>query len=205
LDTGKNTELVAQERVHGVGVETGGQRVEVVGEELDQAGGDGLLDDAQRRLLRLSGRLLRLSGLLPYLPELGERWQRGTASIATEHFASNLIRGRVAGLARGRGSGHGPQALLACPSGELHHLALMIFGIALTVVRGAFGLDRQGAVLNGHLDAVRVDARQVSLDVVAAVLTAVDIHGHSERGTRPGRGHGDEPLERVPVGLVPDH
>ena len=32
-----------------------------------------------------------------------------TASIAAEHFASNLIRGRLAGLARGWGSGHGPR------------------------------------------------------------------------------------------------
>ena len=47
---------------------------------------------------------------LPYLADLGERWQRGTASVAMEHFASNLIRGRLAGLARGWGSGHGPQA-----------------------------------------------------------------------------------------------
>ena len=69
--------------------------------------------------------------ILPYLADLGERWQRGTASIAAEHFASNLIRGRLAGLARGWGSGHGPQALLACPPGELHDIPLMIFGIVL--------------------------------------------------------------------------
>jgi DNA-binding transcriptional MerR regulator len=69
--------------------------------------------------------------VLPYLAELGERWQRGTASVAMEHFASNLIRGRLAGLARGWGSGHGPQALLACPPGELHDMALMVFGIVL--------------------------------------------------------------------------
>ena len=69
--------------------------------------------------------------VLPYLADLGERWQRGTASIAMEHFASNLIRGRLAGLARGWGSGHGPQALLACPPGELHDMALMVFGIML--------------------------------------------------------------------------
>ena len=43
--------------------------------------------------------------VLPYLADLGERWQRGTASVAMEHFASNLIRGRLAGLARGWGSG----------------------------------------------------------------------------------------------------
>jgi MerR family transcriptional regulator, light-induced transcriptional regulator len=69
--------------------------------------------------------------VLPYLADLGERWQRGTASVAMEHFASNLIRGRLAGLARGWGGGHGPQALLACPPGELHDLALMVFGIVL--------------------------------------------------------------------------
>ena len=56
--------------------------------------------------------------VLPYLADLGERWQGGTASVALEHFASNLIRGRLAGLARGSGSGHGPQALLARPPGS---------------------------------------------------------------------------------------
>jgi MerR family transcriptional regulator, light-induced transcriptional regulator len=69
--------------------------------------------------------------MLPYLADLGERWQRGTATVAAEHFATNIIRGRLAGLARGWGSGHGPQALLACPPGELHDLALMMFGIVL--------------------------------------------------------------------------
>ncbi len=69
--------------------------------------------------------------VLPYLADLGERWQGGTASVAMEHFASNVIRGRLAGLARGWGSGHGPQALLACPPGELHDMALMVFGIVL--------------------------------------------------------------------------
>ena len=69
--------------------------------------------------------------VLPYLAELGERWQRGTASVALEHFARNVIRGRLAGLARGWGSGHGPQALLACPPGELHDVPLMVFGIVL--------------------------------------------------------------------------
>src|SRR5215210_3404857 len=43
--------------------------------------------------------------VLPYLKELGERWQRGEASVAQEHFASTLVRGRLLGLARGWGSG----------------------------------------------------------------------------------------------------
>ena len=39
--------------------------------------------------------------VLRYLAELGERWERGTASIAQEHFASNIIR-RQARRARPR-------------------------------------------------------------------------------------------------------
>ena len=41
-------------------------------------------------------------------------------------ISPRAVRGRLAGLAGGWRSGHGPQALLACPPGELHDLALMI-------------------------------------------------------------------------------
>jgi MerR family transcriptional regulator, light-induced transcriptional regulator len=81
--------------------------------------------------------------VLPYLAELGDRWKEGSASIAQEHFASNLIRGRLAGLARGWGDGSGPRAVLACPPGEMHDLALMIFGIALN--RCGWRIDYLGA------------------------------------------------------------
>ena len=67
--------------------------------------------------------------VLPYLRELGDRWATGEVSVAQEHFASNLIRGRLLGLARGWGAGEGPNALLACPPGEAHDLALIVFGI----------------------------------------------------------------------------
>jgi DNA-binding transcriptional MerR regulator len=69
--------------------------------------------------------------ILPYLRELGDRWQEGAISTAQEHFASHLIRGRLAGLARGWGHGHRPLALLACPPGELHDIPLLAFGIVL--------------------------------------------------------------------------
>jgi len=52
--------------------------------------------------------------LVPYLHDLGERWAHGEVSVAQEHFASNLLRGRLLGLARGWGQGHGPAAVLAC-------------------------------------------------------------------------------------------
>ena len=69
--------------------------------------------------------------LLPYLHELGERWASGAITIAHEHFASHVVRGRLTNLARGWGNGLGPRALLACPPGEEHDLALLAFGIAL--------------------------------------------------------------------------
>ena len=69
--------------------------------------------------------------VLPYLRELGERWTRGDASIAQEHFASGMLRGRLLGLARGWGLGLGPAAVLACLPGEQHDLGLIAFGLAL--------------------------------------------------------------------------
>jgi len=69
--------------------------------------------------------------LMPYLHELGDRWACGVVSVGQEHFASNLIRSRLAGMAAGWGTGHGPWALLACPTGELHDIALLSFGLVL--------------------------------------------------------------------------
>ena len=69
--------------------------------------------------------------VLPYLHRLGERWEAGEISVAQEHFASNLLRGRLLGLAQGWGQGQGPGAILACLPGEQHELGLLAFGIAL--------------------------------------------------------------------------
>jgi MerR family transcriptional regulator, light-induced transcriptional regulator len=69
--------------------------------------------------------------VLPCLREIGDGWERGEVSVAQEHFAANLVRGRLLALARGWGQGLGPRALLACAPGELHDLGLISFGLAL--------------------------------------------------------------------------
>ncbi|MFF0270925.1 MerR family transcriptional regulator [Kribbella sp. NPDC004536] len=69
--------------------------------------------------------------LIPYLHDLGVRWSRGEVTVGQEHFASNVVRSRLAALSRGWGSGAGPKALLACPPGELHDIALLSFGLVL--------------------------------------------------------------------------
>jgi DNA-binding transcriptional MerR regulator len=69
--------------------------------------------------------------VLTYLRELGDRWERGEASVAQEHFASQVLRGRLLGLARGWDRGAGPRALLACMPAEQHDLGLISFGLGL--------------------------------------------------------------------------
>ena len=107
--------------------------------------------------------------VLPYLAELGQRWEQGTVTVAQEHFASNVIRGRLAGLARGWGNGHGPRAVLACPPGEHHDLALMAFGIVLN--RTGWRIDYLG--INTPIEELTgtVDARVPDLVVLAATLS----------------------------------
>ncbi len=69
--------------------------------------------------------------LLPYMHELGERWNAGSVTVAEEHYATNFFQARLFALARGWDRGLGPRALLACAPDEQHTLALMVFGIAL--------------------------------------------------------------------------
>jgi methanogenic corrinoid protein MtbC1 len=97
-------------------------------DDFDEATANAILD---RALATLSLDALLTDVMLPYLQDLGMRWERNEVSIAQEHFATNIVRGRLLGLARGWGTGAGPRALLACPPGELHDLALICFGLIL--------------------------------------------------------------------------
>jgi DNA-binding transcriptional MerR regulator len=106
--------------------------------------------------------------VMPYLAEMGERWERGTVSIAQEHFASNVIRGRLAGLARDWGNGHGPRAVLACPPGELHDLALMVFGIVLS--RNGWRIAYLGMSTPVEELTRTAEARRTDLVVLAATM-----------------------------------
>jgi MerR family transcriptional regulator, light-induced transcriptional regulator len=113
--------------------------------------------------------------VMPYLHDLGDRWERGELSVAQEHFAANVVRGRLLGLARGWGRGAGPRALLACPEGERHDLGLIAFGLALRD-RG-WRIDYLGP--DTPVDSIEEAARRMGPSVV--VLSSV----------RP------EPLEQV--------
>jgi MerR family transcriptional regulator, light-induced transcriptional regulator len=97
-------------------------------ERLDDAAAQAAFD---RLLADYSAPAMLEGVVLPLLSDLGDGWERGEISVAQEHFASNLIRGRLLGLARGWDLGSGPRAVLASPPGERHDLGLIIFGLAL--------------------------------------------------------------------------
>jgi DNA-binding transcriptional MerR regulator len=106
--------------------------------------------------------------LIPYLHRLGERWETGEISVAQEHFASNLLRGRLLGLAQGWGQGQGPGAILACLPGEHHELGLLVFGVALR--RRGWRITYLGT--NSPISAVADTAR--SLRPAVVVLLSIN-------------------------------
>jgi DNA-binding transcriptional MerR regulator len=114
--------------------------------------------------------------LLPYLRNLGERWAKGNVSVAQEHFASALLRGRLLGLARGWGTGSGPRLVLACPPAEEHDLGLIMFGIAASR-RGRrityLGQDTPFSTIEATIDAVRPEL------VVFAVAEGTSLGQHA--------------------------
>lgn len=71
------------------------------------------------------------------LRRLGDAWAAGEASIAQEHYASSLIRGRMLALgpevsrAVGGGGHPAPVAVLACTAHEHHDIALLALDLML--------------------------------------------------------------------------
>jgi DNA-binding transcriptional MerR regulator len=142
----------------------GVQELRAALDALDEAGAHAALD---RLLAELSVEMVLREAVLPYLRELGDRWERGDASIGQEHFATGVLRGRLLGLARGWGRGGQAHALLACAPGEHHELALIVFGLALR--------DRNWRITylgpNTPLDTVAEIAQALEPDAVVIAAT----------------------------------
>ncbi|MGD0836894.1 MAG: MerR family transcriptional regulator [Polyangia bacterium] len=69
--------------------------------------------------------------LMPLLVAIGERWERGAASVAAEHFGSAIIRRHLHAMVEteSRRSAGGPIVTCACPEGDLHEGGLLAFAI----------------------------------------------------------------------------
>ena len=104
--------------------------------------------------------------VLPCIRLIGEAWDRGDISVAQEHFSTQILRERLLGLAREWDQGRGPRALLACPTGEQHDIALICFGLVLS--RSGWRVTFLGP--DTPIDALEQAAEAVSPDLI--VLTA---------------------------------
>jgi MerR family transcriptional regulator, light-induced transcriptional regulator len=150
-------------------------------DELDEPSAQATLD---RLLADFTIETVLRDVLMPYLHELGVRWQQGIISVAQEHFASNVVRGRLTSLARGWGEGNGPLAILACPPEELHDLALLVFGIVLN--RNGWRVGYLG--VSTPLDDVMSTATEMHPDlVVLAATTPERFARHAEELSRLAR------------------
>jgi len=166
----------------------GGQELARVLESFDEVAAQAALD---RVLASFSIEAVLRNVLIPYLHELGEKWERGEISAGQEHFASNIVRGRLLGLARGWDRGVGPRALLACVQGEQHDLPLLIFGIALR----AYGLRISFLGANTPLESL---VHAVEMLAPSVVVVSGTVPGVFEGLTDDLR----EVAERVPLYLA---
>lgn len=198
---------VAELRRQGVPAAEAVARLLRATEDFDELEGQRVLDALldQRPLAEVVGRVV-----LPFLEVLGDRWEEGTMSVAQEHFASGLVRRRLSALSLGPAGGRGPVAVLACPPGELHDIALLAFGLLLA--RQGWQVRFLGAD-TPLLDLARA-ARTVGADVVilaATRVTALEAHTtglrHLSRHHRlllAGRGAGEPLAREVGAELLPE-
>ena len=109
--------------------------------------------------------------VIPYLRDLGERWATGEVTVAQEHFAAQLIRGRLLGLAGHWGHGGSPTAILACLPDEAHDLGPLLLGVLL--VRRGWHVTFLGADTPVETVQTSVQELRPTLVVLATVDDAV--------------------------------
>ncbi|HEX6246471.1 MAG TPA: MerR family transcriptional regulator [Nocardioidaceae bacterium] len=110
-----------------VSLAEGASRLSAAVDDFDAPGAEAALDDL---LAGHPAETVVRDVVLPFLHEVGCRWERGELDVTREHFASNLLRGKLGSLTRSTAA-DAPVAVLACPPGELHDLPLLLFGVAL--------------------------------------------------------------------------
>lgn len=155
--------------------------------------------------------------VLPFLQEVGDRWEAGTLSVAHEHFVSDMLRRKLSTLSSlppqqgpGDSAAPSPIVLLACPQGERHDMVLLCVALMLRE-RGArvrfLGADTP-------IPAVLTAARAAGADavVLAAVRsTAFTAHAttlrrlaHDHALYVAGRGADEKTAAEIGATALPD-
>jgi MerR family transcriptional regulator, light-induced transcriptional regulator len=111
----------------------------------------------------------------PALVEVGERWHQGTVSVATEHFATHLIRRKLVALLQVYDSSdQGRPVLLACAAEELHEIGLLL--VALFLARRGWPVVYLGASVPSESLQVAAQRLQPPLVILSATTEEAARH-----------------------------
>lgn len=95
----------------------------------DEAGAEVVVDEVLQAL-PLESAICAV--LMPFLVEVGSRWESGDLSVTQEHFASHIVRSRLAAMSGDPSLIGGNRiVVVACPPGERHDIAPLAFSILL--------------------------------------------------------------------------
>jgi methanogenic corrinoid protein MtbC1 len=165
-----------------------------------EAAADRCLKDAQARFDLPS---ICLDVMTPCLWRIGDAWERGMIRIATEHFASTYLRGRLLAWFQAEpGPQHGPLILTGCGPMEFHDIGSLM--LALMLRRGRRRVEFLGQDLN--LDDLRAYIREVrpaliclsaNAEPVARRLTGFAASLENLR-PRPAFGFGGRAFNKIP-------
>lgn len=95
----------------------------------DETEAERILDELLERF-ELEEAIARV--LMPFLVEVGDRWESGAFSVTQEHFASHLVRSRLtANVGDVMPAEVGQTVVVACAPGERHDIAPLAFSVLM--------------------------------------------------------------------------
>jgi DNA-binding transcriptional MerR regulator/methylmalonyl-CoA mutase cobalamin-binding subunit len=106
----------------------------------------------------------------PLLREIGDRWEHGRASVATEHLASSVTRSLLGGVLRlSARAPASPRLVVATPEGERHELGALIAAVT------AVGAGADVTYLGPDLPVADVAEAAAKLEPSAVALGVVSL------------------------------
>jgi len=114
----------------------------------------------------------------PTMIEIGERWHRGEINVSVEHFATQFVRRKLAGLMNVfEGSGHRSTIIVACAPGELHDVGALL--LSLFLVRRGWNVVYLGpqVPLTDLLETVRTIKPALVCLSASTIETATELIG----------------------------
>lgn len=150
--------------------------------------------------------------VLPFLHAVGVAWERGEHSVASEHFASQVVRSWLVGDALSGGFDPATDRaplVLACPPGERHDLGLLCFHVLLLRARVPSRFLGSDTPLPGLADVCRIVGAS-GVVVAATRRRVIEANGGALRALARqypvvigGAGADDDLAERVHATALP--